>query len=212
MIRDIRPSLTERDLGAIVEGSYLPFGGVNVIHFFAVNPMSHPLYGVPRQHPSTRRIEKGDVISTEITANFWDYGGQVLRTFSVGEELNPLFRDLHAAAKAAFDAIVKIMKPGMHAEEIVRAAQVIEDAGFTTYDDLTHGGGGGYGPPVVGSPSRQNEPIPDFRLVAGQLIVVQPNVVTKDASAGIQMGECVVITETGAESLHTLPPGPYRVG
>ena len=76
-----------------------PFGGVNVIHFFAVNPMSHPLYGVPRQHPSTRRIEKGDVISTEITANFWDYGGQVLRTFSVGEELNPLFRDLHAAAQ-----------------------------------------------------------------------------------------------------------------
>ena len=212
LIRDIRPGVTERDLGAIVEGAYLPWGGVNVIHFFAVNPMRDPTYGVPRQHPSTRRVEKGDVISTEITANFWDYGGQVLRTFSVGEELNPLFRDLHAAAAAAFDAIVKVMKPGTHAAEIVRAAQVIEDAGFTTYDDLVHGGGGGYGPPVVGSPSRQNEPIPDFRLVPNMLVVVQPNVVTKDARAGVQMGECVLITETGAESLHTLPRGPYRVG
>ncbi|HEX3972666.1 MAG TPA: M24 family metallopeptidase, partial [Stellaceae bacterium] len=210
--RDMRPGLTERDLGAIVEGAYLPWGGVNVIHFFAVNSMRNPAYGVPRQHPSTRPIQKGDVMSTEITANFWDYGGQVLRTYSVGEELNPLFRDLHAAADAAFDSILKVMKPGTHAEEIVRAAQVIEDAGFTTYDDLTHGGGGGYGPPIVGSPSRQNEPIPDFRLVAGMLVVVQPNVVTKDARAGIQMGECVLITETGAESIHTVPRGPYRVG
>ena len=212
LIREIRPGLTERDLGAIVEGAYLPWGGVNVIHFFAVNPMRNPVYGVPRQHPSTRRVQKGDVISTEITANFWDYGGQVLRTFSVGEELNPLFRDLHAAADAAFDAILKVMKPGAHAEEIVRAARVIEDAGFTTYDDLTHGGGGGYGPPITGSPSRPNEPTPDFRLVAGMLVVVQPNVVTKNASAGVQMGECVLITENGAQSLHSLPRGPYRVG
>jgi hypothetical protein len=44
------------------------------------------------------------------------------------------------------------------------------------------------------------------------LVVVQPNVVTKDARAGIQMGECVLITETGAESIHTVPRGPYRVG
>jgi Xaa-Pro dipeptidase len=210
--REMRPGMNERDLGAIVEGAYLPWGGVNVIHFFAVNSMHDPVYGVPRQHPSTRPIQKGDVMSTEITANFWDYGGQVLRTYAIGEELSPRFRDLHAAADAAFDAILKIMKPGTHAEEIVRAAQVIEDAGFTTYDDLTHGGGGGYGPPVVGSPSRQNEPIPDFRLVPGMLVVVQPNVVTKDASAGIQMGECVLITDTAAESLHTVPRGPYRVG
>jgi Xaa-Pro dipeptidase len=210
--REMRPGMNERDLGAIVEGAYLPWGGVNVIHFFAVNSMRDPVYGVPRQHPSTRPIQKGDVMSTEITANFWDYGGQVLRTYAIGEELSPRFRDLHAAADAAFDAILKIMKPGTHAEEIVRAAQVIEDAGFTTYDDLTHGGGGGYGPPVVGSPSRQNEPIPDFRLVPGMLVVVQPNVVTKDASAGIQMGECVLIPDTAAESLHTVPRGPYRVG
>jgi Xaa-Pro dipeptidase len=210
--REMRPGMNERDLGAIVEGAYLPWGGVNVIHFFAVNSMRDPVYGVPRQHPSTRPIQKGDVMSTEITANFWDYGGQVLRTYAIGEELSPRFRDLHAAADAAFDAMLKIMKPGTHAEEIVRAAQVIEDAGFTTYDDLTHGGGGGYGPPVVGSPSRQNEPIPDFRLVPGMLVVVQPNVVTKDASAGIQMGECVLITDTAAESLHTVPRGPYRVG
>jgi Xaa-Pro aminopeptidase len=212
LVRDIRPGLTERDLGAITEAAYIPWGGINVIHFFAVNPMAAPVYGVPRQHPSTRPVRKGDVISTEITASFWDYGGQVLRTFSVGEKLSPLFRDLHAAADAAFEGILKVLKPGAHASEIVRAAQPIEDAGFTTYDDLVHGTGGGYLPPIVGSPSRQNEPIPDMRLEAGMMMVVQPNVITKDEKAGIQTGEAVLITETGAVSLHTAPRGPFVVG
>jgi len=174
--------------------------------------MRAPGYGVPRQHPSTRRLAKGDVVSTEITATFWDYGGQVLRTFSVGEDLNPLFRDLHAAAAAAYDAILAVLKPGAHAADIVRAAQVIEDAGFTTYDDLVHGYGGGYWQPIVGSPSRQNEPIPDMRLAAGMMLVVQPNVITRDERAGVQTGDCVLITATGAQSLHTVPRGPFRVG
>ncbi len=212
LVKGIKPGLTERDLGQITESAYQKWGGVNVIHFFAVNPMAAPEYGVPRQYPSTRKVQAGDAISTEITASFWDYGGQVLRTFSVGEPLNPLFRDLHAAADAAFDSILKVLKPGAHAEEIVKAAQPIEDAGFTTFDDLVHGSGGGYLPPIVGSPSRQNEPIPDIRLQAGMMMVVQPNVITKDARAGIQMGECVLITDDGAVSIHTAPRGPFVVG
>ena len=35
---------------------------------------------------------------------------------------------------------------------------VIEDAGFTIYDDLMHGFGGGYFPPVLGSRSRPAAP------------------------------------------------------
>jgi Xaa-Pro aminopeptidase len=210
--REIKPGLTERDLSAIVEGAYQDFGAQHVIHFFSVNSMNAPEYGVPRQYPSTRKIQKGDVISTEITCTFWDYGGQVLRTFSVGEPLNDLFARIHAAADAAFDGIFKAIKPGVHARELVRAAQPIEDAGFTTYDDLVHGTGGGYLPPIVGSPSRQNEPIPDMTLQEGMMMVIQPNVITKDERAGIQTGEAVRVTATGAASIHTAPRGPFVVG
>jgi Xaa-Pro aminopeptidase len=210
--REIKPGLTERDLSAIVEGAYQDFGAQHVIHFFSVNSMNAPEYGVPRQYPSTRKIQKGDVISTEITCTFWDYGGQVLRTFSVGEPLNDLFARIHAAADAAFDGIFKAIKPGVHARELVRAAQPIEDAGFTTYDDLVHGTGGGYLPPIVGSPSRQNEPIPDMTLQEGMMMVIQPNVITKDERAGIQTGEAVRVTATGAASIQTAPRGPFVVG
>jgi Xaa-Pro dipeptidase len=212
-LRDsIRPGLDERDLGAIVEAAYHPWGGVNVIHFFGVTSMHAPTLCVPRQHPSGRQLKQGDVISVEISCGWWDYGGQVLRTFTVGEPFTPRYQDLHDAALDAYDAIVGVLKPGCHVRDIVAAAGVIEDAGFTIYDDLVHGYVGGYLPPVLGSPSRQIEPIPDMTLRPGMMLVVQPNVITKDETAGVQTGECLLITDSGAETIHTAPRGPFHVG
>lgn len=211
LIHDIRPGLDERDLGAIVEGAYTPWGGSNVIHFFGVTSMASPDVCVPRQHPSTRRVQIGDVITTEITASFWDAQGQVLRTFFVGADPAPLYRELHDVADAAFNAIVKLLRPGTHVRELAEAAKLIEHAGFTFYDDVVHGYGGGYLPPVIGSPMRKNDPLPDMVLQAGMMLVVQPNVITKDEKAGVQTGECMLVTERGAERLHTAPRGPFRV-
>ncbi len=210
--RDIRAGLTERELCDIVEHAYIGRGGVNVIHFFGVTSMHHPNLCVPAQFPSTRKVANGDAISTEITTNFWDYGGQVLRTFSVGEKLTPLFEELHEVADAAYDAILTVLGPGVHARDIAEAAKVIDDRGFTIYDDLVHGGGGNYNTPVIGTPSRPNHPVPDVTLRPGMMVIVQPNVITKDGTAGVQTGECIVITETGADSIHTAPRGPFQVG
>jgi hypothetical protein len=38
-------------------------------------------------------------------------------------------------------------------------------------------------------------------------VVIQPNVVTRDGTAGVQTGEMVVITETGIERMHAMPRG-----
>lgn len=207
----VTPGVSERDLAAIVEGAYLRHGGVNGIHYFAVNAMDDPQYCVPRQHPSTRRVRGGDVITTEITANFYDFGGQVLRTFVVGDELSELYATLHEVADAAFESISSMLVPGTHARDLVEAARVIEDRGFTTFDDLVHGYGGGYLEPVVGSASRPNAPIPDVVLLENMMVVVQPNVVTTDYRAGVQTGECLVVSMDGPLRLHSSPRGVLRL-
>jgi Xaa-Pro aminopeptidase len=140
------------------------------------------------------------------------YAGQVLRTFAVEAEPPPLYRDLHDAADAAFDAVTAVLRDGATAQDIVDAAGVIEDAGFTTWDDLVHGYGGGYLPPVIGSRNRPAGPLPSLRFAAGMTVVVQPNVVTRDGTAGVQTGELVLVTDDGAESLHDVPRGLRRVG
>ena len=201
----------ERQLGDLVERAYIARGGTTHIHYFGVTSMADPGVAVPAQWPSTRPVAAGDVITCEISASFWDHPGQLLRTFTVGCDPTPLYRDLHDAAQAAFDRITARLRPGTTAAEVVDAASVIEDAGFTTRDDLVHGFVGGYLPPVLGSKSRTLAPIPDFTFEAGMTFVIQPNVVTPDERAGVQTGELVVVEPDGARSLHDYERGLLRI-
>ena len=203
--------LDERALGDLIERAYMREGGTNVIHFIGATSMHDPQLGVPAQFPSTRRVANGDIVFAEISAAFWDHSGQVLRSFAVGEEPPPLYRALHAAADAAFDAVAAVLKPGATPAQVVEAAGVIEDAGFTIIDDLLHGYGGGYFPPILGSKSRPAGPIPAEPFEAGMTVVVQPNVVTRDGTAGVQTGELLLITNSGVERLHSFPRGFARV-
>jgi Xaa-Pro dipeptidase len=210
--REVVPGLTEHDLAAIVEGAYLAEGGVNHIHYFGVTSMAAPERAVPAQFPSDRRLAAGDALTTEISASFWDHPGQVLRTFTIAADPTPLYRELHDVAQAAFDAIAGVVRDGTHVGDAIEAATVIEDAGFTTYDDLVHGFVGAYLPPVLGSRSRTLEPPPDMTFRAGMTVVIQPNVITPDERAGVQTGELVHVTRDGVERLHRAPPGLERIG
>jgi Xaa-Pro aminopeptidase len=210
-LRDgLRPGLTERDLGDLVERAYVALGGTNVIHYVGVTPMRDPQLAVPAQFPTTRRVAAGDIVFAEISAAFWDYPGQVLRSFALGEPTS-LYRALHAAADAAFDAIAAVLRDGALPRQVIEAARVIEDAGFTTIDDLLHGYGGGYLPPVLGSASRPAGPVPDEPFRAGMTVVIQPNVATPDGKAGVQTGEMVLITEGGIERMHAVPRGFLQI-
>jgi Xaa-Pro aminopeptidase len=203
----LAPGLNERQLGDVIDRAYVADGGTNWIHYIGTTAMSDPDVGVPRQFPSTRKVQRGDIVFAEISASFWDHTGQVLRSFAVGAEPTPLYRQLHAAADAAFDAIAGVLKAGATPQQVIDASGVIEDAGFTIIDDLLHGYGGGYLPPILGTRSRPAGPIPEEPFRAGQTVVIQPNVVTPDGRAGVQTGEMVVITESGIERMHAFPRG-----
>jgi Xaa-Pro dipeptidase len=211
-LRDgLRPGLTERELADLVERSYVALGGTNVIHFFGVTPMAAPRLGVPTQFSANRKVAHGDIVFAEISAAFWEHPGQVLRSFAVGADPPKLYRDLHAVADAAFDAVAAVLKPGAMPRDVIDAARVIEGAGFSIIDDLLHGYGGGYLPPVLGSRSRPSASVPEEPFRAGMTVVIQPNVVTQDGMAGVQTGELVLITQTGIASLHVFPRGFAKV-
>jgi Xaa-Pro aminopeptidase len=212
-LRDnLAPGFTERELGDRIERTYVAKGGTNFIHYIGATPMSNPSVPVPRQYASTRKVQSGDVVFSEISAAFFDHAGQVLRSFTLGAEPTPLYGELHAAADAAFDAIAGVLKHGATPAQVIEASGVIEDAGFTIIDDLLHGYGGGYFPPILGTRSRPAGPVPEEPFEAGMTVVIQPNVVTTDLKAGVQTGELVRITQTGIERLHAFPRGFVRVG
>jgi Xaa-Pro dipeptidase len=213
----LRPGATDHEVLARTEQAYTAQGGWHHIHYLGITAMDEPALdepapAVPAQWPTGRVIRPRDVVTCEISAAAApEYAGQVLRTFTVGAPATALYGELHAVAAAAFDAIAKRLIPGTPARDLAAAATLIGQAGYTAIDDLVHGFGGGYLPPVVPAPGRPVS-APDFVLAAGMTLVVQPNVVTRDGQAGVQTGELLLVTGQGPQRLHAYPPGLVQLG
>jgi Xaa-Pro dipeptidase len=208
-----RPGMSEPECCASLESGYVAAGGQTHIHYLGATAMADPDLCVPAQWPSARRLAAGDALSCEVSASYHGYPGQVLRTFTIAADPTPLYRDLHDVAEAAFGAVTARLAAGVTAAELAAAAaEVVLGAGYTVYDDLVHGYGGGYLPPVLRRADVERGGAAEFTLAAGMTVVVQPNVITRDERAGVQAGELVLITPDGWERLHRYPPGLRRIG
>jgi Xaa-Pro dipeptidase len=198
----IRPGLTEHDLVAVIHQAFLPRGGHAGLHFVAATSMTRPDRFVPWQFPSARRLAPGDVVITEITVSYWGYGAQIHRPFAVAAEPTPRYRELYQVALEAFDHVSQALRAGATSDEVVRAASVIERRGFTVYDSVVHGEGGRS--PELGTAGSAHTLEP-WTFEEDQVMVVQPNPVSPDQRAGLQLGCAVRVGREGAEPLHRYP-------
>ena len=198
----LRPGMTEQDILSIVYGSYIKNGGDPGIHFIATTKMDAPDRFVPWQKPTARVIETGSVVITELTVSYWGYSTQIHRPFAIGKEPSPLYRQLFNTALQCYESIRRMCKPGTTSEQLIAASSVIEENGFTAYDSVFHGEAGKS--PELGTRSAAHPPEP-WTLIENMVHVIQPNPVTKDFKAGLQLGAAVIVKADGGEPLHNYP-------
>ena len=87
-----------------------------------------------------------------------------------------------------------------------RAGAVIQEEGLTTFDTTLHGWGLLIEDPRVDIEATLiRRPQNEITFREGMLMVVQPNVATPDAKRGLQVGNLVEITRTGARALQKYP-------
>jgi Xaa-Pro aminopeptidase len=206
LVAALRPGLRDFELGAIVEAAYRRRGGEHGICFLASSPMAGGGALVPALVWSDRVVGQGDIVTLELSVGVEGVTSQVLRTIALGPPA-PAVRRLHEVADEAFAALLAAATPGAPAGRLLEVAGLIDRAGFTVVDDVVHGYGGGYLPPILRTPATQRRPPPDLVLEPGMFLVIQPNVVDATAGLGVQTGELVVVTDRGAERLHGLPTG-----
>jgi Xaa-Pro aminopeptidase len=208
---ELRPGVNEYEVARIVEDVYNSHRAWNLIHFSLSTPMDAPEVCVPHQYHPDRVLTAGDVFVTEISTTFWGYSGQILRTFTIAADPTPRYERLHAVAVDAYHGIVDVLRAGTTIGEVLDAAQVITEAGFDIWDDLVHGFGGAYLPPIVRTRANRGATHPDdFAYPDGTLLVVQPNVI--DGQAGVQTGNSLQITAEGAVSTQHQPLTMIRCG
>src|SRR6266540_1195998 len=97
---DVSARMRELQLEAVVECAY-GRKGRHGIHFMATTPMGAPEIGVPSQIQSRRTLARGDVLITEISAEYWGYSGQIHRAYAIGAEPTAEYRRLHEVGRAS---------------------------------------------------------------------------------------------------------------
>lgn len=199
----LKPGIREDSLPAILEPVYLNAGGTAGIHFMTSMPMRAPNFQVPAQFQSSRTLDVGDCLITEISGAYWGYSGQIHRTFSLGEGPTPEWQDLHAAAVEAFEAIEGLIKDGTTTAEVEEAAEVIHGRGYSIYDDLLHGAN--QYPPIIQTKTTRRHNNPDVTFAENMVVTIQPNVMTKTEKMGLQFGETVIVRKDGCERLNHFP-------
>lgn len=210
---EAEPGVREVDLGVAMERAFLDGGGTSQVSFIASGPMERAEPGacLPWKHPSQRKLQRGDIITTEIGAAKRGYATQIHRPLMVSDEPSATYRQLFDIAKETYENIVESLTPGATAAEVHKAMAPIENSNYKLYDVIVHGYGDGYCHPFIGTTDSNYWPCVDdpitekWAFKENMVVAIQPNVVTEDETLGLQFGSTVVIQKDGIEDLHGYP-------
>jgi Xaa-Pro aminopeptidase len=205
LVAAIRPGVRDCELLGVLQAAVAAEGGQVDLCFLASTAMDDPAVYVPAQNLSTRQIATGDCIITEIGISREGYAGQIHRPIAVGRPPNRVYQALYDVALEAYQMVCAAIRVGGSVEEVLDAAEVIQARGYTICDDLVHGFGGGYLPPVLRTRQTMAEPAAPFTFAENMCIVVQPNIIDQHERAGVQLGQLHVVTTQGLEPLHRYP-------
>jgi Xaa-Pro dipeptidase len=199
----LKAGMREDEIPVLIEPVYLKQGGYAGIHFMSSMPMRAPDFPVPSQFHSSRELQNGDCLITEISGAYSGYSGQIHRTFSLGEGPTPEWKQMHDAAVEAFETLAGTIKEGVTTTEAEEAAEIIHRRGYSIYDDLIHGVN--QYPPIFQTRTTRRHEMKEMTFRENMVIVIQPNLITKDEKMGLQFGETLVVTKSGCQSLNAYP-------
>ncbi|MFF5532163.1 aminopeptidase P family protein [Streptomyces cinerochromogenes] len=184
----------ESDVGQDLAGLLRRFGHSRV-DFTIVG--SGPNGANPHHEVGDRVIRRGDMVVLDFGGLMDGYGSDTTRTVHVGEPTEEE-RRVHDVVRAAQEAGVQAVRPGVACQEVDRAARaVITDAGYGEY--FIHRTGHGIGVTTHEPPYMiEGEEQP---LVPGMCFSVEPGVYLP-GRFGVRIEDIVTVTEDGGRRLN----------
>jgi len=195
----IRSGISERELAAELTIQLLKAGSEPDLPF---NPIvaSGPNSALPHATPTDRDLETGDLLIIDWGARHNGYISDITRTFAIGE-IDPELMRIADIVATANNAGREAVSPGIPCGLVDKAArEVIDAAGFGEY--FVHRTGHGIGLEAHEPPNiRAGE---ELVLAPGMTFTVEPGIYLPDRG-GVRIEDDVVVTQSGAEILSSLP-------
>jgi len=206
MVAAARPGNTEWDLAAAVYAAAAHAGGTVEVALLGSTSMDKPSMATPRTQPTMRKLEKGDIILSELSIGYLGYSTQILRPITIGPP-NDLYRRLVDIAIGVYGSVQAVLKPGATEKEVQLAAKELAQAGIAAEAPIIHGWSqwSEFGFHVTMPGDEAHWPSRPVRFDTGMSMSIEPNPCTSDFRAGVFMGDLNIITPTGARSLHQWP-------
>lgn len=219
----IKPGITTKQLEEIAEKVILAYGAIPAFKDedgFPASICTSINDEIAHGIPCSTKLEKGDIISIDIGANFKGYFGDCAKTHPVGEISLEAKQLLEVTRQSLFEGI-KMVKPGNRLGDISNAIQTYaEKYGYSIPIEY---GGHGIGSELHEEPKILNigEANTGITLKEGMCLAIEPmlicgkphtrvlkdgfTIVSKDHTLSAHFEHTVLITKEGYEILTTLP-------
>ncbi|MGH7091746.1 MAG: M24 family metallopeptidase, partial [Stellaceae bacterium] len=193
------PGASECAVYAAMLGAMIERGGeVPAMIMWAAGAPERLLSSRP---PTLRRFERGDFLRAEVEGRYAGYCGQVTQMAVLGPVPAP-YREMWRLQQEALALCCAEMRPGITLGELAQRTVAVGQGTSGRVRFLMHGRGLGDDAPMYAFSA--SAAAADWPLEAGACFVAKP-VVSREGHADVVWGDSVVVTETGAQRLGTIP-------
>lgn len=207
----IDEGVSDHEVAAQITSSLVRSGSQN----FAVYPMIAvgPRSGVPHHSHEGLTIERGQPVFLEFSPSIRWYQAPIMRAAIVGEA-SDLIRRVTDTGARALDAMCAAMRPGVAASQVAEAGRAIVDEMKGTihfHYVFAYSVGIGF-PPTWLERAGFGILLDNHAPLEAGMVFHFPMTLRVKGEFGVGQSQTVIVTETGAEVVSSLPLGLHQCG
>lgn len=204
MIAAARPGVTEYQLAAAATHAVMDGGGQMDFNIIGSTRMDDPAMVFGNPWPSSRPLERGDIIINELACGYNGYSVQIGSPICIGEPPSWIREFVDEVVLPGYDLMAEQLVGGNSWDDVMKASQFFRDKGYDSRPlflhciDFTS-----HTPHVMWDHvvAEDNE----LDLEAGTVAMLEPTIITPDGLLGIFFGRTYVLTEGGHEQVTKFP-------
>lgn len=196
VIENAEAGMTVDDLVKLFAEGVAKGGGDYIYALFGAGRDSFRLLSSPSEQ-AKRRIQQGDQVFMDVDAEYFGYQSDILRVLSVGKPSEKLAK-LHSTCVAAEEAAIEVIRPGIKASEIFKAAQREFMKNYPGYSrPIGHSIGLVLEEPPLLTPDE------DVPIREGMVLCIETPYYLSEVG-GCGMEDEILVTKDGCKSLSTM--------